>query len=94
MLCMLLHMLNMLLKTAREGTCPKHNALMTPVTHAALSGSHSYPSVSPLCRTVPRNDNAGQSRLERDQIFAAVEGSLRRLQTHYIDLIQLHWPDR
>lgn len=36
---------------------------------------------------------AGMTALDRHHIVRAVEGSLRRLGTDYIDLYQTHWPD-
>jgi len=36
----------------------------------------------------------GKARLDRTNIETALDGSLRRLRTDYLDLYQLHWPDR
>ncbi|WP_414752626.1 NADP(H)-dependent aldo-keto reductase [Anabaena sp. CCY 9910] len=36
----------------------------------------------------------GAKAIDRDNIKQAVDDSLQRLQTDYIDLYQIHWPDR
>lgn len=39
-------------------------------------------------------ENGELGRLTREQIEFAVDRSLKNLQTDYIDLYQIHWPDR
>ncbi len=39
------------------------------------------------------SQRAGMTALDRHNIVRAVEASLKRLQTDYVDLYQTHWPD-
>ncbi len=33
-------------------------------------------------------------KYDRENILAAIDGTLRRLQTDYVDIYQIHWPER
>lgn len=36
----------------------------------------------------------GHSIYDRENILAAIDGTLERLQTDYVDIYQIHWPER
>ena len=50
--------------------------------------------VSPAEVIRTRSYEGSYPRLNRANILSAIDGSLERLQTDYLDIYQVHWPDR
>ena len=66
-----------------------------PRDKVIIAGKVTGPSPKPWIP--PRREppqEADVTRMDRASIKAAVEGSLRRLACDYIDLMELHWPER
>ena len=57
------------------------------IASKVLGRSNRFPYARPA-------DTNQEARLSRKQILSACDNSLKRLKTDYIDLYQLHWPDR
>ena len=72
----------------------KNKALRKELIVATKVAGFIQQSDIPKMRTEPPGTEKMSTRLDRKSILAACDASLRRLQTDYIDVYQLHWPDR
>uniref|UniRef100_A0A7S1XIR3 NADP-dependent oxidoreductase domain-containing protein n=2 Tax=Erythrolobus australicus TaxID=1077150 RepID=A0A7S1XIR3_9RHOD len=72
----------------------ENSELREHIVLATKVAGYSKSSNVPMRRTDPPGERDMPCRLDAESIRAAVKGSLRRLNTDYIDLYQLHWPDR
>jgi aryl-alcohol dehydrogenase-like predicted oxidoreductase len=64
------------------------------VVIATKVAGYSKDSYLPGQRNIPPTTEKADARLDAASIEAALAASLRRLRTEYVDLYQLHWPDR
>ena len=71
----------------------KNPALRSEIVLATKVAGYNPGSETGGNRFVPPKPKA-DCRLDRESVLMACDASLRRLRTDYIDLYQLHWPDR
>lgn len=74
---------------------------MTDKTVAAFMKGRKREDVVLATKVAGRSDritwlrkDGSPAKVTRDQILESVDSSLERLETDYIDLLQIHWPDR
>jgi len=75
------------------GTWLRHQKREDTIVATKVAGRSTGLEWVPANRLNPR-DEERNPRVDKKSIVLACEAELRRLQTDYIDLLQIHWPDR